>query len=296
MHRSALHLKKIKPKMHHLRFSSFLILLTLCLVQIVAAQQLSLKLRSPKALTGIQFASSISDSTLSLQAREEMIYAEIKRGNVPNFLRKFKEIKDSISIDGVITTISYQVLPDYFAIGSDDDFFYVSMTPNLAQRIADLMKCSLPTKKMVDIIYQRATIKLKPQPIPPTKAMTTLPIFIAHTDSVKSQLHLFKRQHLEGALTAGNKKDIIISNKIYTEKTAKVVIYGWHKPDGKAIQPVYNKHTNLWTDYSHGARYIRSKVWLNGKKTTMAKILNDPKLCVLLSDEGTIEKPYYPKQ
>lgn len=281
--------------MQKLRLISILILTALFTFQAVHAQNLKLKPRKASALNGDDFAKSISDSSLTLAQREDIIFNEIKNGNVPDFLRKFKTITDTIALkSGITIYLSYQVLPDYFAIGDNTNFCYMPMTPILAQRVANLLNCSLPTKKMVDDIYKNASIKLAPKPIPPTKAMITVPVFIAHTDSVRLQLQPLIKQHNDGQLTAGNQKDIIISNKIYTEKTPKVVIYGWHKLDGKAIQPVYNKHTNLWADYSHGIRLISKKIIVNGKKTTIAKVLKDPELNVLLSDEGVIEQPYYP--
>jgi hypothetical protein len=268
------------------------------------AQILKLKSRRADALTGSAFAKSISDSTLTLEQREKIIFNEIKNGNIPDFLRKLSEVTDSIKVDNQIVRITYYTLPDYFCMGSDDDFFYIPMTPILAQKVADLTNCSLPTKKMVDNIYKSAVIKLSPQPIPPTKAMTTLPIFIAHNDSVKIQLKPYLIRHNNSELTAGNKKDVIISNKIYTERTPKVVIYGWHKIDGKPIQPAYNKHTNTWADYSHGIRLVQQKVVVmeiaggktttKGKKTTIKKLLQNPVLYNLLSDEGVIEKNFYP--
>jgi hypothetical protein len=281
-----------------MKLSIFLIML-LWLSKTTSAQELQLKPRRPNALGGRAFALSISDSTLTLAHREKIIFKEIKSGNVPNFLRKFKAVNSESSWDLGLGTqsITYEVLPDYFAIGSDDDFFYVPMTPILAQRIANLLKCSLPTKKMVDTIYENATIKLVPKPIPPSKKMTTVPIFISHNDSLRAQLKPFLSAHLAGELTAGHKKDLIISNKIYTEKTPKVVIYGWHKLDGKPIQPVYNKHTNLWADYSHGVRFVSQHVVKNdnGNKivTTIAEILNGLS-SYLLSDEFSIKKPFYP--
>lgn len=278
-----------------LRLIGTLMLTALFTFQAAHAQSLKLKTRKPTALNGGDFAKNISDSSLTLANREEIIFNEIKKGNVPDFLRKLKTINDTVTLkSGNKMYVSYQVLPDYFAIGNNANFLYIPMTPILAQRVANLLNCSLPTKKMVNEIYKNAGIKLAPKPIPPTKAMTTVPIFIAHTDSVRIQLQPLLTQHNEGQLTAGNKKDIIISNKIYTEQTPKVVIYGWHQLNGKAIQPVYNKHTNLWADYSHGIRLIQNKITVNGKKTTIAKILKDPELCVLLSDEGVIKQPFYP--
>ncbi|WP_199141518.1 hypothetical protein [Pedobacter sp. ASV12] len=270
------------------------LLTSILLAFVVQAQELKLKPRRTNALGGTAFANRISDSTLSLAAREEIIFREIKSGNVPNFFRKFQKVVSKASIDNKDYELVFFVLPDYLAIGNDSDYFYMPMTPILAQKVANLAHCSLPTRKMADLIDQDASIKLSPQPIPPSKAMTTLPVFIAHNELIKQQMQPYAIQHTNGALTVGNKKDIVISNKIYGETTPRVVIYGWHKPDGKPIQPLYNKHTNTWADYSHGVRLVQNKMWLNGKKTKLAKILADPLLSQLLSDEGAIEKPYYP--
>lgn len=275
----------------------FLTILFLAIsISFVNAQELKLSKRKPEALTGSAFAKSISDSSLSLIDREKIIFRQIKDGNVPDFLRKLVpiDIQWKSNQNNKTYQIRYYVLSDYFAIGSNEDYFYVPMTPILAQKVVRLAKCILPTKAIVDHIYDQATIKLRPQPIPPTKAMTTLPVFIAHTDSIQQQIKNLLPNHQAGSLTAGNKKDIIISNKIYGEATPRVVIYGWHKPDGKAIQPVYNKHTNTWADYSHGVRLIQNKIFINNKKTSLKKALREAELCKAFSEEGPINKPYYP--
>ena len=257
-------------------------------------QQLKIAKRDASALSGSQFSKSIADTSLTLQTREQIIFEEIKNGNVPDFFRKLATIDVTQTINGKLYHLSYQVAPDYLLIGNDEDFFYTPTTPMLAQKIANLSKAMLPTKKMVDDIYANALIKLAPQPIPPSKLMTTVPVFIAHNNIVIKQLDSLKKRHLRSELTAGNKKDIIISNKIYGQPTPRVVIYGWHKLDGKAIQPVYNKYTNTWADYSHGVRLVLNDAILNGKKVRLADILKDPVLHVLLSDEGVIANATYP--
>ena len=274
----------------------FLTIIFILISQSLTAQVLHLKPRKADALTGSAFAKSIADSSLTLAQREKIIFKEIKDGNVPNYLRKLTKITDTINWDVGVDKISinYYVLPDYFCIGSDEDFFYIPMTPILAQKVADLTKCSLLTRKMVNKVYKNATIKLEPKPIPPTKAMTTVPVFIAHNQIIKTQLKDFDAQNKNSELTAGHKKDIIISNKIYGEKSARVVIYGWHKLDGKPIQPVYNKHTNTWADYSHGVRLISNIGYLNGKRIKLTDLLKDPVLHELLSDEGVIPIAKYP--
>lgn len=268
-----------------------------CLVffsAIVKSQDLKLKASKANSLSGSEFAKSIIDSSLTLSVREEEIFKQIKQGNVPAFSRKFTPVTIKQVIDGTDYELIIYVSVDYLAIGNNLDYFYVPTTPMLAQRIADLTKTMLPTKLMVDEIYKQATIKLAPNPIPPTTAMTTVPVFITHNEIVLKQLQDYKLEQLNSKLVAGNKKDITISNKIYGQPTPRVVIYGWHKLDGKAIQPVYNKHTNTWADYSHGVRLISQEATLNGKKIKLADLLKDPILNQLVSDEGIIEIAKYP--
>ncbi|QKJ29612.1 hypothetical protein HQ865_07555 [Mucilaginibacter mali] len=274
-----------------LRLLLFALFIPIC----INAQVLKIRDRRPDALTGSQFAQSVSDTALSLKDRENIIYKAIKQGNIPNFYRKLVLITDSMKVNYQRMVISYYVLPDYIAIGTDADYFYCPMTPGLAQRVANKLKCSLPTRQLSDTIYQYAQIKLSPLPIPPTQAMTTMPIFIRHNQMVRSQLDSLGNRYTQGNLTAGDKKDVIISNRIYNDTSAyHVVIYGWHRLNGKAIQLVYAKHLNTWADYSHGIRLIQRDVWVNGKKMDIRKVLSSPTLNVLLSDEGPINKPYYP--
>ncbi len=261
------------------------------------SQRLKLKKRSESALTGSGFSKSIRDSSLSLEERENILFTEIQSGNIPHFYRKLAVIRDTAMIMGQFQTIRYYVLPDFLAIGSDSDYFYCPMRPQLAQKVADLMDCSLPTRKISDRIYQTAAVKMMPQPIPPSKAMITVPVFERHTRMVQQQRNQSIRKYTLGSLVAGNKKDVVISNMIFNSKNQlRVAIYGWHKPDGKAIQPLYNGHTTDHVDYSHGIRLIQNKLWVNGKKSTVRAVLESETFHPLLSDEGRIMKAYYPVQ
>jgi len=81
------------------------------------------------------------------------------------------------------------------------------------------------------------------------------------------QHHLIIEGQRKGkkGLIAGIKKDIVLSNKVAdNERPNRVAIYGWHKLDGKPIQPVYAGHVNWYVDYSHGIRLISRKVKVNG--------------------------------
>jgi len=272
-----------------------LLLFSFILVVDCHSQHLKLRKRAANALSGSEFSKSIRDSSLSLEKREEIIFNEIRSGNIPRFYRKLALVRDTAMIIGQLKTIRYYVLPDFLAIGSDSDYFYCPMRPQLAQKVADFLGCSLPTRKISDRIYHTAKVKMMPQPIPPSKAMITVPVFERHTRMVQQQREQSIRQYPLGSLVAGNKKDVVISNMIFNSKNQlRVAIYGWHKPDGKAIQPLHNGHTTDHVDYSHGIRLIQNKVWVNGKKSTLQTVLGSETLHPLLSDEGMISKAYYP--
>jgi hypothetical protein len=97
----------------------------------------------------LQQASAIAPS--HLQQREKIIYKAIKRGNVPAIYRKLVQMTDTAThCNNTQPVISYYALPDYVAIGTDADCFYCPMTPGLAQRVANKLKCSLPTRKIAE--------------------------------------------------------------------------------------------------------------------------------------------------
>ncbi len=255
---------------------------------------LDIPARVEDAIEGSEFADQITG--LSLKDREIAIVNEILAGNVPSFSRKLRPIVISQTIGSENYELTFYSTCDYMAIGSDNDYLYVPMTPSTAQHLANQLDCSLPTKKIVDVVYAESGIKLRPQPIPPSDKMTTVPVFYQHTDSIKTLFSYIFYNRSADSIIAGHKKDIIISNKIYSSDRnyERVVIYGWHRLNGNAIQPVYNGHNAEYADYSHGVRLISNIVLLNNDSTTVRSILADQQLSRLLSSEGVINKPYYP--
>jgi hypothetical protein len=254
------------------------------------AEVLPLPTRPLDAPNGSRFVERIA--ALPLADRELQIATEILRGNVPQFLRKLHPVTMRTFADGRTTVATFLVTPDYLAIGSDEDYFLCPMTPLTAQRIADSIDCVLPTPRMVDAIYAAAELKLTPLPISPSPAMTSVSIFAQHNAMVRTQRVGRLMTHPLGTLVAGHKKDVVISKRL-TNAPGKVAIYGWHKLDGKPIQPLYTGHTNSWVDYSQCVRLVRSTLLANDKPNTVAGVLNDPRLASLLSDEGVISSSSY---
>src|SRR6185436_3107416 len=99
--------------------------------------------------------------------------------------------------------------------------------------------------------------------------------------------------HPLGELVAGDKKDVVITPQL-EGMPGHVAIYGWHRPDGKRIQPLYLGHRDSWVDYSHGVRLIQSWAQVNGASNTLQAALSQRGLAGLASDEGMIVTPRYP--
>ncbi len=211
--------------------------------------------------------------------RDSLFLFYFNQGNVPNLFYRFRPIrlnhKDSL---GKMHAITFYCSPDYAMIGTNDDWVRVPLTPIAAQAMADSMHCFLPTRKMVDLIHHHSKVKLEPVPM------------YAYRDSTVTmwQHHLIIEGQRKGkkGLVSGIKKDIVIcSEDAFKGRQQRVAIYGWHKADGKPIQPLYTGHVNWYADYSHGARMIYSKIKVDRQWKHYSEVLNDPLLLSALNDE-----------
>ncbi|MPM02948.1 hypothetical protein SDC9_49207 [bioreactor metagenome] len=257
------------------------------------AQQLFLPARAASALNGTQVIDMLSPLTQTV--REDSIFSQVMSGNIPDFMRNLVEVSDTEMISSQPVIIRYYVIPDYLALGCDSDYFLCPMTPLLAQKICDYTSCILPTRKMVNQIWLKATCKLSPQTIPPSGAMVTVPVFADHDSMVWNSRSAVLAAHPLGELVGGDKKDVILSNQIYGHPApGRVVIYGWHYLSGTPIQPLYYGHEETYADYSHGIRLVLSDMFFGDSLVRAEDVLASATNCVLLSDEGVISIPRYP--
>lgn len=221
---------------------------------------------------------------MSRAEREEAVLQEVLRGNVPDRARAVRPVTlTGRGADGRVHTVETFVAPDYLEVGSDEDAVRMPMTPATAQRIADAVGASLPTSRMVDAIHRSADVRLTPQPIPPSAEMMSNAYFARHEALVDAQLEAVGAR--PGALVAGHKKDLVLSERLAT-RPDRVAIYGWHRPDGAPIQPLSTLHVASYADYSHGVRLVSDRVRVDGEWRALADVLSDPTLAPILSAEG----------
>lgn len=236
-------------------------------------------------MRGSEFALAIQG--MDQVARESAILAAVGEGWMPAWLLTAKWRPVKVAHKG--RTLVYFVAPDYFSIGTDEDYVRIPMRPATFQAIADAFYAIMPTKHMVDAIWAAAGCKIAPHPFPPGAAMVTVPRFVESNTAIQTELAAVGCGP-ETALVAGDKKDVVIGPNL---DGTKVAIYGWHQVTGKPIQSYPGPHTVDHVDYSHGARLVSRHALLDDELIDLVTIFENPDLYPMVSDQGMFD-PYFP--
>ena len=242
--------------------------------------------------TGSEFMAALG--TVKDTVREQAILQAILGGNTPAFLDTMVPITVSNKgPDGVPHVIVYKVAPDYLAVGTNTDFVLMPMYPTTAQKIADAKGCIFPTYKMVNQIWKAAPIHIAPHTSDNKKHDNTSNSVYLDVNRRIAMDRVDSGKAL-GLLTAGHKKDIILSKKI-PANPGRIFIYGWFHLTGKPIQglPLYSGHSNHYVDYSHGVRLVSTQAVLDGAPVDIRTVLADSKVCSLISEEGPLAATRY---
>ena len=241
--------------------------------------------RPAAAMTGSDFVRATSG--LTEIEREPVIADQLLAGDLPAFLRRLRQVTLQSRTDGRALRITICVTPDYLALGSDRDFLRMPMSLPTALRVAGRFGFVLPTRRMVDAIYEQAEVRLRPQPLPAGPEMRSTAYYWWHDREIREQ-GLALGAPL-GVLVAGDKKDLVLTNRLLV-KPDRVAIYGWHRGDGDPIQPLSTVHGARYADYSHGVRLVSATAYVDGQPTPIVDLLADPRLSVVLSDEGPVPR------
>ena len=235
-------------------------------------------------LTGSQFANHVA--RMDARQREQEILRTLLAGNLPQFLRNLIPIKLSYQpATGKSVTATVFVMPEYLSIGSDKDFLRIPANFYTASTVATHLGFVLPTRKIVDAIYQQSAFHFSPEPMTAGPEMRSTEYYRIHNQKIEAQSRVLGVE--EGSLVSGHKKDIVITNRL-ANNPGKIAIYGWHRLNGMPIQPLSTVHGGCYADYSHGIRLVSETVLIDGERRSIYDVLGDPQLAGILSDEGPI--------
>jgi hypothetical protein len=248
-----------------------------------------------QSILGDSRSGSAADLNRRRAAVEDFVFQQFAIGNVPDFMRpeNYREITVDTQVGGRTISARVRVCPDYLSIGSNGDFIRVPINPLTAQRIADRFGLTLPTPRLVDTIdveARRTTVTGSDG-----KEHTGMISFIAAptiakrvTDPgtgrpVHDKWNYEKYGQYEGrwmlsaeflgmqsrmidesfraagnpGFRSGSKKDVVydpLALQTAGEGGMPVVIY---RPQ---VQGLSNIHNELYSDYSHGIRFLSSTV------------------------------------
>lgn len=238
---------------------------------------------------------------LTGMARENAILNAIGNGEYPAVFRD-GPWRDVI-VQGGGHVLQLRVAPDFFALGTADDPYYVGLTPIGAQRLANSLHSILPSKKLATDIAKHAGKLLSLYEVNPGApwydTATGIPKNIEATGAWSAS-NKKRNSKLMGPgrwarLTAGHMKDVITSFKglggSCPSKTC-VTIFGGAggSNDGWAIQPKSTIHDwNYGPDYSHGVRLVSRHAVLDGAVVDLVDVFKNPALAALVSDEGPFD-------
>jgi hypothetical protein len=180
---------------------------------------------------------------------EDLRKLELERalldGNMPQALRMLRPVRLTADALPGHEAIVW-VTPDYLSVGTDDDHLRVPLGLPGAARVAEAWG-----------------------------------YLLWHRELIRAQVGA----EATSSLTAGQKKDVVLSNKLY-ERPDRVAIYGWHRAEGDPIQPVSLWHGARYCDYSHGIRLVHPTAYLDGAPVPLVELLASAELSALVSDEG----------
>lgn len=207
-------------------------------------------------------------------------------------------------------TAKFQVFADALKI----DGIRINVSAALAQQIADLLGCSLPTAKLMDLTFMQRDVTLPP--FPAAKIGVNLSVM----DSTEAMIK--ESQMIDSALAAqGNPTGIIntvgkgwvLDNGMLDafgkpkllSGVPMAVNYGWafeNTYDGQKFDPSASapslvrviqgrgyRHDCKHTDYSQMCLLVDRNCTVDGQNADLLDVFKDPELAKLASHEGVLK-------
>lgn len=228
-------------------------------------------------------------------AREQMILDAVKNGSAKYNLTKISHSEKGHSID-------LFVFEDALKIES----VRVNVTAETQQKIADMLDCILPTAKIMDIMWEKCTQKLTPNPRLITSSTIAM---IDHSEKIDKEME--KKGYKEGFVFPVGKSWVI--DNWHVSKPNCSINYGWHfsgdnckgikgeqcasgikdPVTGKTYRVIQGRgsaHKGLHhSDYSQICILVSKKCIVDGVERSIIDVLQDPNLAYLINHDGALK-------
>jgi hypothetical protein len=250
--------------------------------------------------TGTQIANSLLGK--SGAEREALLWGALSAGEIPDRLEGAEFLPVDIrekDKNGKMRDLRILVSPRHVEVGTDEDPFFAPLWPEASQRYANMRGSILPSRKLVDAIWNASSKRLPIGPPPgfkiPGPDMADSRSWIAHNAVLQSRLGSTEQ------LVSGGKKDTVVGP---TLDGTRVAIYSTPFSGSGALraytadkiplhQPYSTIHHAQYSDYAHGTRLVAKNATLDGEPVSLMDLFQDPVLHVLVSDQGAF-KPTFP--
>lgn len=230
-------------------------------------------------------------------ARNAYLLAAIDDGRIVPVWR-------ALTVTGGGHTATFFVLADALKL----DGVRLSTSAYNLQQIADKLKASLMTPRIIDWAFLKADVAIPPQTIyPPDDSVAAL-----EKESQKIDEAIWAATGGIGAtdsqLVAPLGKNWVVSNALLGAKLGHAALYGWamvrgYKPPVGVfprpgtllgisnIQPLATPHDMNYTDYAMESSLVRRDAVLDGRPVDIWSLMQspDPSIVALVSHEGPLK-------
>jgi hypothetical protein len=229
--------------------------------------------------------------------REEAVIAALVAGHMPSWLRRWEEV--TLERGGHRAVV--RVLPDYLAVGKDDNYVLMPLDQQSAQKVADAFNVHLPTAKICHAIYKKAKqlTRIQRGPNEGNLLTTSTGAYRAHSRAIAAAMGV-----APGTFVAGHKKDVVIDRR-HASSPDSIAFHGFYDAHGVPAEPCQESHGRTpgceeraaiahpeghgrMCDYSQGVRLLHPVVTIDGQPRPYIQVLADPELSLLLSADGPI--------
>lgn len=248
--------------------------------------------------------------------REDAMVAELVAGNVPDFMRRWVEIR--VSRNGQTPVVVVRVLPDYLCVGKDDDYRHLPLDQQSAQKVADAFGAILPTAKICHAVWRRipwsATINAIPRDYwntgasrkaPRNRMQTSTAAYDEHSVAIQDKMRSMGLA--VGTTIVGHKKDVVLTSNRDASRIAFHGFYDGEIPFEPCMEGSNRANCNKempahphpegkgrFSDYSQGVRLVHPYMHIDGVKHLVADVLKDASRAGHISAQGVIASPRVP--